>query len=111
MQSSLLSPGSSMGILAEMLKSFNLHFGLYRKALSQPRSPVGVKSLGLMWLSRAGPVVRGVAEQWHLWEPGIRSRFSWFQEHLSPLLVIRGILLIFRVKFISVPRSSYALQS
>lgn len=32
-----------MGILAEMLKNLNLHFGLCRMALSQPRSQVGVK--------------------------------------------------------------------
>lgn len=32
-----------MGILAETLKSLNLHFGLYGMALSQPRSQVVVK--------------------------------------------------------------------
>lgn len=43
MQSFLLSPGSSTGILAERLKSLNLHFGPYRMALSQPRSQVVVE--------------------------------------------------------------------
>lgn len=42
MQSLLLSPGRSVGILAEMLKSLTRPRGLYRMALSQPGSQVVV---------------------------------------------------------------------
>ena len=80
MQSFLLSPGRSVGILVERLKSLNFHFGLYRMTLSQPRSQVVVKV----------PVLCGYLEL-DLWSEVLLSSCTFGSQVFTPhFLVIPG---------------------